>query len=424
MTPWLQRIGATELAAPVTLFGMGLVAAWWALPKNWMSWSALAAQTGWIGTSLLVASLALMVREPRWAALMGGLDTMYRWHHRGGVVAYVFLLCHPLALGMVGLAASPRAAWLAIAPWALDWPGRMGWIGLLCLMAGLTSTFSRHIGYRGWRTFHYLTAIGVAIGLAHVFALLDDIWVLLGFGLVAAVALVWRLLVIDRGLTAHPFRVTRVGVRAADLIEASLAPDAGALPVAPGQFVLASFGDGPAYRGCGEFHPFTVSGIGHDGTLSVSVKALGPCSSRIQSLEPGVLVRLQGPFGNFLASERDAPQLWIAGGIGITPFIAAARAGELRRPTTLIYLYRETRDAAFLDELTTLAQTDSKFDFIAQANGQGLPDAAALLARVSGLDQREVQICGPAGMVDAFTSRLRQLGLPDRSIHFERFDFR
>ena len=51
---------------------------------------------GWVGCGLLLVSLLLMLREPRLARWLGGLERMYRWHHRTGVVAYVLLLVHPL----------------------------------------------------------------------------------------------------------------------------------------------------------------------------------------------------------------------------------------------------------------------------------------------------------------------------------------
>lgn len=390
MNAWNHRVASTGLLAPASLLALSLAGVWWAFPSGLPFWRAVAIVTAWAGTGLLVGSLALMVRAPPWAELMGGLDNMYRWHHRGGVIGYELLLCHPLALGLAGLEESPRTAWLALAPWDLSWPEWLGWLGVLFLMAGLLSTFGKRIGYRPWRAFHYLTALGVASGLAHVFVLLGETGVFVGFIAIAAVSFVWRLLAIDRGLAAHPFRVAQVTTKARDTIEATLAPCAGALPVVPGQFVLAAFGDGPAYRGCREFHPFTVSRIGSDGVLSVGIKALGPCSRRIQSLEPGVLLRLQGPFGGFLAGARKAPQLWIAGGIGITPFIASVRAGELPRPTTLIYLYREEGDAAFLDELKARAASDPDFELIAEAGGNRVPDVAGLLSRVARLSDRQV----------------------------------
>jgi predicted ferric reductase len=418
------RIGAYGLAAPAFLVTLSLAGVWWGFPANVPLWRAAAIVTAWAGTGLLVGSLALMVREPRWAALMGGLDIMYQWHHRSGVLGYTLLLCHPLALGMARLEQSPHAAWLTIAPWHLGWPEWLGWFGLLFLMAGLATTFSRRIGYRRWRVCHFLTAIGVIGGLSHIFVLLGEPEASFGFIALAAMALIWRLLATDSGLTSHPFRVTRVASNAAGVVEASLAPCGGALVVTPGQFVLAAFVDSPAYQGCGEFHPFSVSRIGPDGVLSVAIKALGPCTRRIQSLKPGALVKLQGPFGRFLADKGDRPQLWIAGGIGITPFMAAIRSGEVPKATTLIYVYREESDAAFLDELKDRACLDPDFELIAQACGESLPDVAAILSRVTRLPERQVQICGPAGLVNAVTTRLRQLGQPVQSIRYESFDFR
>lgn len=69
-----------------------------------------------------------------------------------------------------------------------------------------------------------------------------------------------------------------------------------------------------------------------------------------------MLILVQGPFGSFLSDIAEGPELWIAGGIGVTPFTAALRAQPRKQPTTLIYLYRTASDAAFLDELLRLAE--------------------------------------------------------------------
>ena len=54
--------------------------------------------------------------------------------------------------------------------------------------------------------------------------------------------------------------------------------------------------------------------------------------------------RVQGPFGVFLAERPSGPELWVAGGIGITPFIALLRVVSPAWPTTLLYLYRRESD--------------------------------------------------------------------------------
>jgi predicted ferric reductase len=413
-----------RLIAPFGALALSLAGVWWAFPEDLPLWRSIAIVTAWAGSGLLVASVALMVREPRFASLLGGLDAMYRWHHRCGSLAYALLLCHPIALALAGWSESPRTAWQALAPWTQGWPGWLGWASLMFLMIGLATTFSLRLSYRRWRAFHYLLPVGVVGGLVHIYVLLGEGWLVYALTALALAALGWRLIVTDFGLSAHPYLVTKVMPRAARMIEAWLAPSGTRLRVSPGQFVLAAFADGPRYRGCGEFHPFTVSGIGAQGELAVSVKALGPCSRHIQELEPGVLVRLQGPFGTFLEGEPTAPQLWIAGGVGITPFVAALRRGAVAHPTALIYLYRTPNDAAFLDELGGLAAAHPELQLLSEATGDGLPDLEGLLSRVSGLAAREVRLCGPAVMVETAKALLRRRGVRPESIHFESFDFR
>lgn len=414
---------AARLSAPALLLLSALVGVAWALPAGLTPWRSMSIVCAWAGTGLLVGCLVLMIRDPRLAALFGGLDAQYRWHHRGGTVAYALLLFHPLALAMDEWSSSPALAWQVLAPWQQSWPLWLGWLGLLLLMVGLAATFSLRLPYRRWRALHYLPGAGVVFGLLHVWALLGEPGPLWAFLALTGVALGWRLLGVDLGIAAHPYRVRSVTPRAARMIEAVLEPCGARMAPEPGQFVFAAFGDGAQFHGCGEFHPFTVSGVAADGSLAVGIKALGPCSQHIQALEAGVLVRLEGPFGAFLADRDGAPQLWIAGGIGITPFLAALRGGPLARPTTLIYLYRSGQDAAYLDELHALAAADPLLDLMTAAV-PGAPDVDALLARVPQLATRVAQLCGPAPLIDSMRAALLRHGVASAAIHFERFDFR
>lgn len=417
-----------HFAAPFAALMLTLAVVWWAFPEQMPFWRSLAIVTAWGGSGLLVANLVLMVREPHIARLLGGLESMYRWHHRSGMIAYLLLLCHPLALALNGWVEAPQLAWQTLVPQAQSWPLWLGWIALILLMLGLATTFAVRLPYRRWRAFHFALSLGVLFALAHVYALLGGANTLLLLIVVTGVALGWRFIASDLGMASHPYRVTQVVHQAGDMIEALLTPCASAITVAPGQFVLVAFGDGHAYHGCGEYHPFTVSSIEADGALRVGIKALGACSQRLQHLEPEVLLRLQGPFGTFLSESLTGspfvPQLWIAGGVGITPFMAALRAHACNRPTTLIYLFRKEADAAFLDELTALATTAPQFELLTDASDQGLPDFPELLGKIDQITAHEVFICGPLPMVEAVLPLLREMGVAKESIHFERFDFR
>lgn len=413
-----------RLLAPALLLAATAGPVAWAWPHGVGGWRGVGIVSAWVGSGALVASLALMVREPCWAAAFGGLEHLYRWHHRSGVFAYLALLLHPLALAWEGRGESARVAWQVLTPWPNDPAVQIGWLALLALMAGIATTFAMRLRYRAWRRWHVVLGAGVVLALLHVALLLGNDTALLLLAATSAAALAWRVVRSDLGLAALPYRVAQVRRVTPQMIETTLQPLAGVMPLHPGQFVLAAFGDGPHYAGCAEFHPFTVSTIEPGGRLALAIKALGPCTQHLQRLQPDTLVRLQGPFGDFLADTAQAPQLWIAGGVGITPFIARLRQGLLAQPTHLVYAVRRRVDAAFVDELEIHARSDPHFTLSLQVDSAPVPDIAAWLEPVADLREREVQLCGPPPLVQQLKTELARRGVGAARIRSESFDFR
>jgi len=421
----MQTPSAALRAWSIPLLTLGVPAgfAWWAFPTGLAPLRAAGIVTGWIGCGLLLVSLLLMLREPRLANRLGGLARMYRWHHATGVVAYVALLAHPLLLAANGLATSPAFAWETLSAFDEGWPVWSGWLGLLVLMAGLAVAFGRRLPYGLWRWLHAGLAIGVLLGLVHLVLLGIDEPVL---PIIAAGALIlgWRLLRGDLGLAAHPYVVAEVSPLAEAAIEIALRPLGHPLSIAPGQFVLVAFDAGPTYRGCGEFHPFTVSAIERDEVLRIGVKALGDCTRRMLSMETNVAARVIGGFGSFIGDDAPKRQLWVGGGIGVTPFIGLLRAGPLEADTTLLYLYRTEADAAFLPELRRFAAKDAKFSLRAVATGDALPELDRLLPATGQLSGTDCYLCGPPGLIAALKTALRARGVEAHHIHYENFEFR
>ncbi|MBT9612449.1 MAG: ferric reductase-like transmembrane domain-containing protein [Burkholderiales bacterium] len=392
-------------AVPLTLSGMGVL-------------------TGWLGCGALAASLMLMVREPAIASCFGGLDRMYRWHHLFGVAGYVLLLSHPLFLAGQALPAHPQSAWQIISPGSPTWSGMLGWGALLGLMLGLGATFATRLRYSVWRPLHALLSVGVLLGIAHVLllgGLTAAAWVVM---LPIVLALTWRMLRVDRGQGARPYEVSSASCLSDEIVEVSLRPLAQPLAAVPGQFVMAAFFEGPHYRGCGEYHPYTISGAIPDGGLRLNIKALGDCTRTMQSLEAGVAARIQGPFGEFFASRNASPEVWIAGGIGVTPFLAQLRLGEVTRPTEFIYVYRTAQDACYLDEMERYAATHPLLHFQPLVSQNDLVPLYAMLAKVTDLPARQAYLCGPRLFVAAVSAWLKQHGMREQSIHFENFEFR
>lgn len=411
------------LSIPVLVLACLAGPVYWAWPEGLSAARSLGIVLGWAACGLLLASLLLMLRETWLAERLGGLERMMRWHHWVGMVAYCLLLAHPLALAADAWLNLPALAWQVLSPFSHSWPVWAGWLSLVLLMLGLVTTFSSRLPYRAWRWLHMLLGVGVLFGLWHI-ALLGIEESVLPVLVPSAAFLVWRVLRDDFGFAARPYSVQSVRTVAAGMVEIVLQPMATPIAVAPGQFVLVAFLNGPAFRGCGEFHPFTVSAIDAAQQISVGVKALGDCTRHIQSIEPGVMARVHGAFGEFLTAQAAGPQLWIAGGIGITPFLARLRAGRLSQPTTLLYLYRAEADAAFLPELQAAADADPLLSLKAVATGSAPADMNALLPNAPEQAHYECYLCGPPGMVAMLRRFLQGRGITPRHIHFESFGFR
>lgn len=138
---------------------------------------------------------------------------------------------------------------------------------------------------------------------------------------------------LDRGaLAARRFRIEHVERVSPTTVEVTLAPQASQAPFAPftyapGQFVFVAFDSGPGYAGCREYHPFTISSAPGAPRFRLFIKALGDCTARIQQLAVGINARVQSPYGGlFLDADFTRPQLWLGGGIGVTPFLSMAAA--------------------------------------------------------------------------------------------------
>lgn len=379
---------------------------------------------GWLGAGLLSSSLLLVIREPPIVRWFGGLQRMYRWHHALGIFACVVLVAHPLMLASSVSASGATRAWQLLTPARWFPSNALGWISLFGLLAGLSASVLWRIRYAVWRRLHFLLSLAVLLGIAHVYAYSGLATGLLLVAVPSILALGWRVLRIDRGLGARPYEVDSVAQIAARTTEIVLRPLAVPLAVAPGQFVMVAFFAGPSYRGCSEFHPYTACDVRADGSLALGIKALGDCTSKMQRLERGVAARVQGPYGKFLADALRSPSLWIAGGIGVTPFIAKLRAGDLESRTDLIYTYRHPEVAAYLNELREHAEHQPLFGLRTLVVQEDLRAVFALFENVEDLRSRQVYLSGPALFVRAVVEEMHRRSIPRSNIHVEEFEFR
>jgi ferredoxin-NADP reductase len=174
-------------------------------------------------------------------------------------------------------------------------------------------------------------------------------------------------------------------------------------------------------------HPFSLSAAPNGEYLRLTVKDSGDWSGRLQFLHPGTRIFAEGPYGTFTGERRLRDKvLLIAGGIGITPIRALLE--ELPTPRNgLTLLYRATSlgDVIFRDEVEQLVRARGATFHMLIGRRHELPvdplSPAMLRQLVPDIGERDVFVCGPAGLIDHVRSSLGSLGVPAAQVHSERF---
>jgi predicted ferric reductase len=416
----LAFVGATDLAGPGAIL-------------NW-----LGRLCGIAGLAFLLVAAILSCRVPGFDRPFGGLTKLWKTHHKLGAVSFLLLLAHPVLLALAAAEVSLGAAAQTLLPRRGEWGTVTGWLALLAMMVFLAPSF-KFFGepeYQRWRNVHRLAAFAVVVGLAHTFLLARTmpeplnglIWFVLAAGAVGAVA--WRL-VFSRRIGRLRYTVAGVARPANNVVELSLEPQGPTLRHEAGQFVYLAPYDGALNAGFGEEHPYTVSSAPGEAQLRIAIKDLGDASRAIQHVAVASEVQVEGPYGYFFKSpDPVGPELWIAGGIGITPFLGRARDFAGRAATlsgtidiVLVYCVQDESRAIFSEELRGFKVSIPGFRLVMHYFYQEGPLTQAFLdERCPGLAQREAYICGPQPLVDAARAALLDVGTARERIHTEEFN--
>ncbi|WP_171178426.1 ferric reductase-like transmembrane domain-containing protein [Ruegeria sp. HKCCD8929] len=380
---------------------------------------------GGIAFLLMTCAIILSTRAAIFEDWLGGLDRMYQVHRVIGVLAALFALVHFFGVPKA-LPAGADPALNAMVPSA-----PLGMLGLIFLVIGLFIALNRKIRYSFWRPTHKIMGLVYLLIFGHFFTA-PPVFVLqfspsglllLAAAIMGIVCLFYSVFGMNRR-TAIPFTIEAVNAleRATEVV---LKPSGRTLDFKPGQFAFVEISE----KGWNEPHPFTISSAPGDDRLKFTMKVLGDWTRKVrEELQPGGEVMVRGPYGRFDAEGAGQKQIWLAGGIGLTPFLSKLRAMQPgdKRQIHLVYAAREEQDAIFLDELRNRAAQLGNVTLVPLFSDEGN------FARVDMMKQKlpdplnsyEYFMCGPKPMVDGLMKDLKAEGVPCRKIHTEAFEFR
>jgi predicted ferric reductase len=243
-------------------------------------------------------------------------------------------------------------------------------------------------------------------------------------------AWVYRSLLGNLLVRRRKYRVAAVNQLDDFVTEIEMEPRDKPLAHSAGQFLFVNFREPfsaqfpPFLRN--QFHPFSITSAPGEPRLRITVKAVGDYTRALRALAPGGETVVEGPYGSF--SSRDVPnerQIWIAGGIGVTPFLSMARSLNGAEPAVdFYYCVEHEPEAHFLDELRLIeAERDDFRVVVVPRDTDGFLSAGRLADENADLLASDVLICGPPAMIDNLRSQLRARGLAGERIHAEEFGF-
>lgn len=368
----------------------------------------------------LTAILAARLRPLEW--LFGDMTKVYVAHGVVGLTMFGLVTLHPLLYVFGTLPETGDAAGV-IVPFrlvALDW---CSWI--LIALAIAPTLFVR-LRYDRWRWTHLLLGAAVittAISLVMTSQTFDTfkvpaLRIYLGtLFVLAIVAVVYVSFVRRKVEPKHEYRV--VGAdhhEEAKAIELRLEPVGKPLRYTAGQFAYFDLlDDRVQVKRDYEAHPFSIASAPGDGGMTVIVEAGGEHTGRIQQIaaldEAHALVH--GAYGT-LGGAHGSKQLWIGGGIGVTPFLALAeeitRAGTV--DVTFVIAVDGPEQAFYMERLRGYEQRHPGFRALLwPGKERGHPTIAALVEDVPDLTERTLLLSGPEAMVHDLAHEARKAGV-------------
>lgn len=405
--------------------------------------------SGVIAMGCMSVAMILALR-PRWPEKrVDGLDKMYRLHKWLGIAALVVAIVHWLwvqgtrwAVGWGWLVRPPRGGprpvpdnlveqWFQGQRGTAEWVGEWAFYAAVLLIAlALINRFP----YRLFFKTHRLLAVAYLVLVFHAVVLSKFAywgepigWVmapLLAGGTWAAVVVLLRRVAADRKV---PGTISALhyypGVRA---LEVEIEVPQGWPGHKAGQFAFAT---SDVAEGA---HPYTIASAwnGADRRIAFVVRELGDYTRRLrEKLRVGQAVMVEGPYGCFTFDDDRAHQIWVGGGIGVTPFIARMKylAASPGRPPQSIHFFHSTReyDEEAIAKLTADAAAAGVRFHVFVDDRDGRLDGERIRAAVPEWRDASVWFCGPTGFGQALRYDFATQGMPvEQRFHQELFAMR
>lgn len=383
---------------------------------------------GLVGMTMFSLNLILSARSKFWDELFYGLNNLYNIHSKVGSIAFSLILFHPILLAIKYFSVSLKAAALFLLP-SQDIAVNYGIAALLTMMLLIVITFYIKIKYHYWKMSHKFMVLAFILAMVHVAMITSNISqdgflrvYIFGLAIIGVSASFYQAFLskfVNLNLEYVVQRTTQLNDR---IIEIEAEPKNKVMGFEPGQFIFVRFkSDGVS----SESHPFSITSALGDKNLKLVIKSLGDFTSGLKNLKAGDVMMVDGPYGKFSYQEMsNKNQIWLAGGVGITPFLSMARSLTNDYKVDLFYCTATKDEAVLYEELARISLANPNFRLISWCSGnQGFINGEKISDLSSGFEDKDILLCGPGGFMRNLRKQLTVFRVKNKNIHSEEFKF-
>lgn len=356
----------------------------------------------------------LLSARIKWIEMwFGGLEHVYTYHKYMAIFSVVSVFAHAILI-IAGATEEHQGSFVAA----------MGLFSfLLFLLLTIVALVAKRMKYEHWRFFHRLLVIPYVMGIYHTYIVeeynlfqLNALSLFVGITSIIGMASALYVIFFYQNIRFRNHgEVTAVNHLSPTVVELELSLKQH-LEYEKGQYVFFKikrhgFEKAP--------HPFSISG-GNGNKIYLTIKVLGDYTQEIYNeIEVGTKIALDGPYGHMKFEKGRKNQVWVAGGIGIAPFISYLRDHKIENNVILYYSYRGGKEAVYKDFLENYANKNKNLKVI--FNDTSSMNRFDFRDKVIS-DDSTVFMCGPVKMIKNYA---KQISVNNRAeVIYEAFAFR
>ncbi len=404
-------------------------------------WIVVGEATGIASAVLLAVVVILASRLVILELLFGDLTNVYVAHGVLGLAMFGLVSFHPMMYLLGGLVTGGEflPAAHVLVPFHVV---ALEWVSYILIAIAMVPTMYMRLPFDWWRAIHLL--LGAAMIINGYAILIENqmvdtsqvpalrIYLFVLFGL-ATLAFIWVALVRRIAEPRREYRITAIEhYPEVNAIELQAMPVGKPLRFRAGQFAYVDVVDSMAQVDRDfEAHPFSITTHPEKDEIALVIEGTGAYTQRILKVSEGHEARalLHGSFGRLVMSRPELKkQLWLGGGLGVTPFIAMAEdlaehpdryAGY---DVILIVVVRKGERAFKRPAFEKYMSLNPNLSYHLWDDGErGRPTIQSIANEfVPDLNDRAVMISGPEAMISDFTDQLTAEGVPRSHIRSER----